>query len=291
MPAIALLNAISLNLSIYVGLLILIGGLVGNTLTILVFLSLKTFRQNSCAFYLTAMSFLNIGQLLTSLLPRLMNLWFTIDWTALSPLYCKLRVYLYQVCALASFACMCLATIDQFLATCSSPRLQRISSIKVAYRLFALSMFILILHGIPLLVYQAHVPLSSPNEYTCAIVNRQYQNYHTYGFTLTLVSSLPVGITVLFGCLAYHNVRRLAYRTVPIVRRELDRQLTVMVLVQVFFNFCILLPYIVVYIINLIVILNKDSYGYAQLQLARNITITVFYAYYTVRRQGGNECI
>ena len=62
---------------------------------------------------------------------------------------------------------------------------------------------------------------------------------------VVLVSGLPVLITALFGLLAYHNVTQLAYRAVPLVRRELDKQLTVMVLVQVVFNFCVLVPYII----------------------------------------------
>ena len=110
---------------------ILIAGMIGNILNIFVFLSLKTFRENSCAFYLTAMSFLNIGQLIISLFPRIMNLWFAIDWSLASLAYCKIRMYFFQVCSLTSFTCMCLATIDQFLATCTHPRWQRFSNIKL----------------------------------------------------------------------------------------------------------------------------------------------------------------
>ena len=38
-------------------------GVIGGCLNVIIFLSLKTFRQNSCAFYLIVMSFVNIGQL------------------------------------------------------------------------------------------------------------------------------------------------------------------------------------------------------------------------------------
>ncbi|CAF3440419.1 unnamed protein product [Rotaria sp. Silwood1] len=69
MPSNELLNIVAAYVSIYFGLVILVGGLIGNLLNILVFLSLKTFRENSCAFYLTTMSLLNIGQLLSGVLP------------------------------------------------------------------------------------------------------------------------------------------------------------------------------------------------------------------------------
>jgi len=282
MSAIDYLNTVSLLFSIYVGTFIFVSGIIGNIFNILVFLSLKTFRQNSCAFYLTAMSFLNIGQLVTSLLPRTLNLWFTIDWSIKSLAYCKIRVYLFQVCTLASFSCMCLATIDQFLITCSHPRWQRFSSIKFAYCFFKISILVWILHGIPVLIYQNDILIPSSGEYTCTISNQVFQSYNTYGFTLVYVSILPVLVTVIFGSLAYRNVTQLAYRAVPLIRRELDRQLTVMVLVEVGFNFCIVVPYSITYMVNLGINISKDSYSYAQLQLARNITITWFYLYFAV---------
>jgi hypothetical protein len=282
MPSIDSLNAASLQFSIYFGFAILIAGVIGNIFNIIVFLSLKTFRENSCAFYLMAMSFLNIGQLITSLLPRILNLWFTIDWSVVSLAYCKVRIYCFQVCTLASFTCMCLATIDQFLATCSHTRWQRYSHIKYAYRFFMISIIIWLLHGIPTLVYENHVLSPMTGDYVCAISNSAFQNYYTYGFVLVLVSTLPVIVTAIFGLFAYRNVTQLAYRAVPVVRRELDKQLTVMVLVQVAFNFFILVPYIITYMATLSTTVNKNSYSYAQLQLVRNITIAFFYSYFAV---------
>ncbi|UJR38063.1 hypothetical protein I4U23_030744 [Adineta vaga] len=59
-------------MTICLGIPFLIAGLLGACLNIIVFLSLKTFRQSSCAFFLTIMSFVNIGQLLTGLLSRIL---------------------------------------------------------------------------------------------------------------------------------------------------------------------------------------------------------------------------
>jgi hypothetical protein len=281
MSSIDSLESIALQFSIYGGLIILIAGMIGNILNIFVFLSLKTFRENSCAFYLTAMSFLNIGQLITSLLPRILNLWFGIDWSLVSLAYCKIRMYIFQVCVLASFTCMCLATIDQFLATCSHIRWQRFCNIKCAHRLVTLFIFIWLLHGIPTLIYQNHT-ITATGDYVCTITNKRFQDYTTYGYVVVLVSGLPVLITAVFGSLAYHNVTQLAYRAVPVVRRELDKQLTVMVLVQVVCNFFTVIPYIIAYVVALSINVSTASYTYAQIQLARNITITLFYSFFAV---------
>jgi len=73
------LDFIAKEVSFHFGLPVLIGGTIGNILNIIVFLSLRTFRQNSCAFYLTIMSIVNIGQLTTGLLARIMITGFGID--------------------------------------------------------------------------------------------------------------------------------------------------------------------------------------------------------------------
>ncbi|CAF0921202.1 unnamed protein product [Rotaria sp. Silwood1] len=284
MPSIAFLNSVSLHISIYFGMFILICGLIGNLFNILVFLSLKIFRENSCAFYLTTMSLLNMGQLLSGVLPRIVNAWFATDWSDVSLAYCKFRAYCFQVCSLTSFTCMCIATIDQFLVTWANPRWQRYCNIQFAYRFFIISFLIWILHGIPTLVYETHTISILTNANHCEISDSIFQKYYNYGFVLVLTSSLPVFVTALFGSLAYRNVRLLAYRTVPLVRRELDKQLTLIVLVQVVFNSCVIVPYIITYMFDFSVSFTRNTIQYAVLQLARNISTNFFYLYFAVSR-------
>ena len=111
------LNFMGSQITIYLGTLSFIAGVIGGFLIIIVFLSLRTFRQSSCAFYLTVMSIANIGQMLTSVLSRIVIIGFGIDWSLSSVFYCKFRLYCYQVCALTSMTCFCLATIDQYFST------------------------------------------------------------------------------------------------------------------------------------------------------------------------------
>jgi hypothetical protein len=83
--------------------------------------------------------------------------------------------------------------------------------------------------------------------------------------------------------LAYRNVRQLAYRTVPLVRRELDKQLTKMILVQGVFNFFFLLPIIITNGLLVNTNLPKDSMAFGELQLANSICFLIFYLYFAVR--------
>jgi len=107
---------------IYLGISTCFAGVIGGLLNMIVFLSLRTFGENSCAFYLTIMSFLDIGELITGYLPRIMANCFNTDWTEISLFYCKFRWFYVQLCLLTTFTCLCLAIIDQYCTTCCNPR-------------------------------------------------------------------------------------------------------------------------------------------------------------------------
>jgi hypothetical protein len=270
---------------LYGGISVLIIGLIGGILNIIVFLSLKTFRQNSCAFYLTIMSIVNIGQLLTGLLSRITMSGFAIDWTQSSLFYCKFRYFVFQACTLLSFTCICLATIDQYFATCTRPRWQQWSNIKLSHRLILLSIIFWILHGIPYLIFYNHVKLPDSGILFCTSTNYIFLQYHTYVFLLILSGILPVLITFFFGLLAYYNVRNIAYRTVPLVRRELDKQMTVMVLVHVVLNFFTIVPFIILNTLAFNTNITNNPIIVARVQLAGSISVCLYYSFFAVSNQ------
>ncbi|UJR38690.1 hypothetical protein I4U23_031356 [Adineta vaga] len=273
--AIATFTFYGKQITMYFGTLILIAGVIGGFLNIIVFLSLKTFRQSSCAFYLTTMSAFNIGQMLIGLLGLVMFNGFDIDWSQSPLFYCKFRFYCFQVCALTSMTCICLAIIDQYFATCSRLQWQQWSNIKLARLLLTIFIIIWILHNIPYLIYFDYTISITTGKVICTVSNNIFQLYVTYGIILILGKLLPVGITLFFGILAYRNVKQLAHRTLPFVRRELDKQLTVMVLVQVVFAFFTIMPYAIVYILLSIPELSQDSLMKAELQLASAVTLLI----------------
>jgi hypothetical protein len=276
------LTFISQQVYIYMGIPMLIAGLVGCLLNTIVFLSLQTFRQNSCALYLMFMSAANIGQLITGLLFRIMISGFGIDWTQSSAFYCKFRIYCVVLCTLISFTCMCVATIDQFLATCSNPRWQQWSNMKVAHRILVVCIFVWAVHGIPYWVYFNPIHSNTTGTITCMSSNDIFQQYHVNGVVDVLIGFLPVSIISLFGLLAYYNVENLAYRTVPLVRRELDKQLTVIVLMQALFAFLVIVPYLIVNILNSDPRTVHDPTNAERLNFALSLTLCIYNLNFTV---------
>ena len=237
------LVTLSPKITISIGTVLIIAGVLGGFLSIVVFLSLRTFRESSCAFYLTIMSCVNIGNLLTGLLSRIIISGFGIDWTLISPFYCKFRWYCLQLCVLTSFTCVCLAAIDQYMATNARPEWRTWSNIKTARRITAAFILLWLLHGTFYLIYFNLLVSPTTGRVSCNSANLVFRQYHIYGYLIILAGIIPLLVTGVFGLLARNNVQQSAHRTVPLVQRELDKQLTKMVLVQIYHNFIVTLPY------------------------------------------------
>ncbi|CAF1376500.1 unnamed protein product [Adineta steineri] len=276
---IASLIAANQPVIIYFGISILIIGLVGNCLNAIVFLSLKTFRENSCAFYLTIMSIVNIGQLISGLLSRILMSGFNIDYTQTSLFYCKFRTFFFQFTTSLSLACICLASIDQYFATCTRLQWQQWSNIKTTRRILIIITFILMIIQIPCLIYYKHIQPIPTEKTICGITNMSFVQFNMYFNYLFLGNVLPYSLTILFGTMAYRNTQQSSNRTVPLIRLQLDKQLTAMVLVQIVYNFFSLFPTLIAYSIG--------SYGNIQdpmikasVDLAYTITLCVYYSYF-----------
>ena len=281
-PANYLLSTAMANVAIYLGIPTLVAGVLGGFLNVIVFLSLKTFRQSPCAFFLTVMSIVNIGQLLTGLLSRILITGFNMDLTERSVSFCKFRSYCLQVCTLISYSCMCLATVDQFLATSLRPRWQQLFTLKRAYLWCIVFITVWMLYDIPSLIWYDPVVSPRAGAVSCVITYTNFQRYHRYVNVLVLAGILPTTITVLFGSLAYFNVRQIPYRVVPLVRRELDKQLTTMVLVQVLHNFAVIVPQIGVLIAIYSSNLTISSPNYVPLVFSNLVTGMIYYFYFAV---------
>jgi hypothetical protein len=107
----------------------------------------------------------------------------------------------------------------------------------------------------------------------------QYRNYFV---SLFLTGYIPDSITVIFAILAYSNIRQIAYRTVPLIRRELDKQLTRIVFVQVLVNLFTNIPCITMNAIIYAVTNTTDPVTLEILQFINTITVLSFYTYFAV---------
>jgi hypothetical protein len=213
--------------NIYGGFFVFIIGMIGNILNIIIFTSLKTFRQTSAGFYMNVTSCVNIFQLVVGLLSRILITGYNIDPTQTSSFVCKTRSFILATTMLIIFTCMCFAAIDQFLSLTN--RWHHLCNVKVASRLVIVAFIVWILHGIPVFFF---ADLSLPpgtGQTSCSFINTGYSDYY-YRFVMpVLLGFLPLTIRIIFGLLAFVNVRRLQNRQVPIIRLERDKQLTAMV--------------------------------------------------------------
>jgi len=278
---ISLVNYYIQQIAIYYGIPIFILGVIGQFLNIIVFLNSKTFRQKSCVFYLTVMSALDLSRLFISALFNILAWGFEIDYTVSSLFFCKIKVLIYTTCSLSSITCLCLAIIDQYFASSSHLRCQKWCNIKLAHRLTTIFIMIWTLHGIPYFVFYDHIIFPSTNKTICQITNTIFIKYHTYGYFLTLTNLLPL-IAIVFGLMAYRNVRLLTRRKIPVVRRELDKQLTKMILIQILIYFCTFLPYSIQSMCALI-IKNDEPIFRAKMKLASLTTLHIAVLSYIVR--------
>ncbi|CAF1354764.1 unnamed protein product [Adineta steineri] len=268
--------------SIYFGIPMLIAGVLGGIFNTIVFLSLRTFRQNSCAFYLTIMSIVNIGLLIAGLFSRIMISGFNIDWGQSSLFYCKFRLFLLNTFTLISLICISLATIDQYFGTCPYPRWQRWCNFKFAYRLVTVFVLIAIVHNIQYCLFYNQIQSPITGKVSCKITNEIFAQYVSYWFNIVFIGFLPIIITTLFGSLAYYNIQQLRFRTLPLFRRELDKQLTIMVLVQTATSFFTLTPFNILSALSLNTSIMNDPILAGKIQGLLTIGIFLYYLTFAI---------
>jgi hypothetical protein len=212
---------------IYTGFVALVSGVIGNILNIIIFTSLKTFRKTSCAFYLTIASAVNIVQLLSGLMARIVIAGYHIDLNPASLFLCKLRLYIWTNCELFWLTCLCFAAIDQFASL--TERWRHLSNIRVARRLVIVALVFWGLYCIPVAFFSNIYLSPTTDQLVCAYTNPSFSVYYTRFLFPVLLGCLPIVIRVTFALLSFHRVRGLARRQVPLIRLRRDKQLTAMV--------------------------------------------------------------
>jgi len=260
------LNFISQQIHIYFGLSILIFGVIGGILNVIIFTTLKTFRETTCAFYLTAVSIVNTGQLLIALFVRVLSEGFQTDIRNISWV-CKIQIYMAGWCILVSMTVMCLATIDQYV---SMSKYRHYSNNRLAQRGIVLACIFWGLYSICFAIYY-DTPFG-----TCTIINPSVAIYTARFHFPVILGFLPLTTMTIFSVLAFYNARTLISRQINIVRLSRDRQLTAMTLFHAVFVVMTTLPFIIFFIY----FVNQTSTD--PVQIARNnliFTITVLIDY------------
>ncbi|CAF3926387.1 unnamed protein product [Adineta steineri] len=263
---------ISQQITIYLGLFLLITGVVGNGLLILTFSAVRTYRKTPCTFYFLIRSADNIAFILINLISRIVSAGYGIDLTRTSVVWCKIRQYFVLTLGFISFTCSCLASIDQFLATSRNANLRRLSNIKWTYRIIVTVLIVCCLHGIPAIIFDDILP----NIQMCGITNGNYSIYITV-YVLTFSCIGPIIIMVVFGYLTYHNIHSTRF----LAEQQADRQLAQMVLMEVVLVVISISPYSINTLYNLITSgIVKDTNRLLIESFIFTITSQLYYFYY-----------
>jgi hypothetical protein len=223
------------QITIYLGISLVVLGLLGNGINILVFSTTATYRKNPTTFYFLITSVYNISYIVINLISRIIISGYGIDLTARSLAFCKIRPFCLAALCLISLSCCCLATIDQFLTTSQNAYIRSFSSIKWSHRIVIIVILVWFLHGIPFLMFYE----ISSTTHLCVNTNTAFAIYFPTIYILTLNCAIPVVVMIVFGYLAYMNIQQ----TRVLVQHQADRQLTAMVLITVFLVVVSYVPY------------------------------------------------
>ncbi|CAM4750608.1 unnamed protein product [Rotaria magnacalcarata] len=244
--------------NIYGGFFVFSIGVIGNVLNIIIFSSLKTFRETSSAFYMTVTSAVNIFQLIFGLLTRILINGYNIDPTKTS-----------------SFM-----SIDQFLLLTNPWR--HLCNLQLASRLVIIAFIVSFLHGIPVILFQDLYPPLVTGQTSCSFTSIGYSICYSRFLFPILLAILPLTVRITFGVLAFVNVRGLHNRQVPIVRLERDKQLTAMVLVEVAIDVIVSLPYSIYNYFYTSAVTFPDQISVAENQFISSVTRIIFYGNFSL---------
>jgi hypothetical protein len=237
---------------LYAGVFNLVTGIIGNIIMIMVFTIIKVFKGNQSAFYLTVESISNIGLLLELFVSRILKYILGYDPVLVSLSWCKVRTMIAQIFGLCSVFTICFLAFDQYLSTNRRYNWRQMSTIKLSRRLIFFTICFAIVHSTTFFIFTEIQPITG-----CLVYNSVIKLYYSYFYYPILSSGLPMIITTTSSLLAYHNVRRIVRRQVPVVRRRLDRQMTLMTLARVIIIVVCGVPFICVSLYELN--LNTDD--------------------------------
>ena len=218
----------------YVGFFLLTIGVVGNALNIIVLSAVQSYRSNPTTFYILIGSAYNMVIMFVGLISRILESGYGMNLTESWLLWCKFRIYFIASVAIVPSYCQCFATLDQYFVTSSNARIRQLSTIRRAYGAMIGLSIVCLLHGIPFFVYYE----ISSSKHKCGPTNSSLNMYFPI-FILGVFLFIPALWTMTFGYLTYRNVSRSA----GLVNLNADRQLTVMVCMQIILIILSTIPY------------------------------------------------
>ena len=266
--------------TLYIGYFLLIVGLIGNLLNMFLLASVRSYRCQPSTFYCLIASIFNSIVILVGLLSRLLETGHDLDWSNSSAFWCKFRHYFITSVPLIPMYCQCFATLDQYFVTSQNFRLREQSRIHRAYwTSFALTI-VSLLHGIP---FYLNYHISNETN-TCLCTNASLLIYMAV-FMLGIYLLLPTVFILVFGYLTYRNITR----SIALSNQQADRQLAIMVCMQILLIVFTVIPYAAHHIYSLITANTaKDSHRLAIELFVMTIVSLNTYVYSGVRNRSSS---
>lgn len=266
----ATLASIGSKFTIYAGSVLFVLGFSGNILTIYL---LRSTRHRSVTLISIVLSIANIVSLIVGLLNRVVVAIVGIDPTLISPVWCKLRVYVGQTSVLFCQSCACLASINCFLTSSRHVRWRRLVSLSITRYSIVTIALLWLLHGLfnPLLT---ELRFNSSGTYSCSLTSVIATNYTGFFLRPVLIGVFPISVLIIFGILTYRNLNQLQ------LKRRFDQQtLSKMLLFQMIAYVLGTVPYASFYTYQSIsgALRTKSSFERAQESLVLDFINIIFY--------------
>ena len=242
------LQSIKQQLYRYVPIAHILLGTFGNVMNSIIFMR-PSLRSNPCSYYFWVSSINNIFYLYVGLLTRMLATGWDLNPIQYSNALCKLRMYFVYTSSSLIEWYMVVASIDRYLSSCSSARIRQWSSVKMARKVTLWTTVIVV-------VVYFHVPVGFSNETVdglpapCDIYNHQYQMFFSI-FDIVFSCILPPSLMIVCGLKTISNFRRLRRTVMPtdqndareIRLRRKDRQMVVMLFIQIAATMVVNIPY------------------------------------------------
>jgi hypothetical protein len=125
------------QLSLYVALVHIIVGTIGNALNILIFTS-KNFRSNSCSLYFLFSSIANLPVVYVDMITQMLTQYFGIQTDTSSDFVCKFKFYIVEAFRALSATYIALASFDRYVSSCQNVNRRRWGTIQRAQILISI---------------------------------------------------------------------------------------------------------------------------------------------------------
>ena len=271
-----MLADISVQIARVILTVFIVSGTLGNILNLCIFTRPNLYRS-PCTLYLIAASIDNLLVTYTTMLTRLLADGYSIDPTANSMAFCKIRYYVGYVLFALSPYFFVLACFDRYCSSSPSVALRSWSDRRMSKRLIVAAIIAACAVYLHMAVFFEVQAISVTSTY-CYSRQGVYSTFYSI-FYLIAYCLLPPFFMGLFTILTLSNIRRQSRQIMPGtamrgVHRRLDRQLMLMLFYHVSIQLFCVVPFAILSLIAIFTstttVLNFSN------QLAR---IPLFFSY------------